>query len=411
MQLPSSVTTDIPSAGAGSAAELDLHMGEPGLLHKLIRAKRLEGVFLFVTSKCNSKCRTCFYHERLNRSDDLTFDQIRTLSETAPRFDKLWLSGGEPFLREDLADIIKLFHDNNGVRVVNLPTNGLLTDRIIAETDRILESCPHLTVHLNPSLDGPGGLHDANRGVPGNFEKTIRTMRMVKERFGGHPRLLQNVATVITPEAYDSLYDLGAFLVGNELVATHFYEIVRGNPRDPKVKSLTPEEIRRLRLRVMPLIEKQADNLFKNFSGAKKRFAKIFFLGFIRFVNDLQDANANAPSHWGMSCTAGKTTFVIDSNGDFRSCEMRPPVGNLRDYGYNLSAALRSDAMRREIAAIGGGKKANCWCTHGCWIMSSLKFSPRAILFRIPAAYRRFRRDCAHSASLPVGESMITRYL
>ena len=259
----------------------------------------------------------------------------------------MWLSGGEPFLREDLADIIKLFHDHNGVRVINLPTNGLLTDRILAQTERILESCPRLTVHLNSSLDGPGGIHDANRGVPGNFEATIRTMRLVKERFGGHPRLLQNVATVITPEAYDSLYDLGAFLVGNELVATHFYEIVRGNPRDPKVKSLTPAEIRRLRLRVMPLIEKQADNLFRNFSGAKKRFAKMFFLGFIRFVNDLQDANAVAPKHWGMSCTAGKTTFVIDANGDFRSCEMRPPVGNLRDYGYNLSAALHSDAMHR----------------------------------------------------------------
>ena len=72
----------------------DIHMGEPGFLHKLFRRKRLEGVFLFITGQCNSRCRTCFYHEKLNKNNDLAFDQIRRISETSPRFDKLWLSGG-----------------------------------------------------------------------------------------------------------------------------------------------------------------------------------------------------------------------------------------------------------------------------------------------------------------------------
>jgi len=133
----------------------------------------------------------------------------------------------------------------------------------------------------------------------------------------------------------------------------------------------------------------------------KKKFAKSFFLGFIKFVNDIQDANYAGPCHWKMDCTAGKTTFVIDHNGDFRSCEMRPPIGNLRDYDCNLTAALYSDAMKREIDAIGGGGRANCWCTHGCWIMSSIKFSPRALLFRIPAAYRRFRKETVPGFVLP----------
>jgi len=34
--------------------EEDIHQGEPGLLHKLMRRKKLEGFFLFVTSRCNS---------------------------------------------------------------------------------------------------------------------------------------------------------------------------------------------------------------------------------------------------------------------------------------------------------------------------------------------------------------------
>ncbi len=380
-------------APASNASQEDMHMGEPGLFHKLIRMKKLEGVFLFITSKCNSKCRTCFYHDKLNSKDDMSFDEIKRISETSPKFDKLWLSGGEPFLRKELVEIIKLFYDRNGVRVINLPTNGLLGEKIVDQTARLLAECPELTVHLNFSLDGLGKTHDKVRGIPGSFATTIKTMMSAKKRFGNNPRLLQNVATVITPDGYNELFDLGAYLLKKDLVATHFFEIVRGNPKDPMVKSLTLEQIKSFRRQVQPLIEMQADNLFKDFAGIKRKFAKFFFIGFIKFVTEVQEANYCGPSHWGMDCTAGKTTFVIDHNGDFRSCEMRPPIGNLRDYGFNLTKALYSEAMKREIEEIGGGSRANCWCTHGCWVMSSLKFSPRALLFRIPSAYFRFKNQ------------------
>ncbi len=404
-RLPSRARYTDPAAHTAIPTEprqdKDMHMGEPGLLHKLIRRQKLEGVFLFITSRCNSKCRTCFYHDKLNGDDDLTFDEIRRVSESAPKFDKLWLSGGEPFLRGELVEIVKLFYDNNGVRVVNLPTNGLCGDIIVDETERLLDACPELTVHLNFSLDGPGKYHDANRGVPGNFAKTIAVMEKARDRFRGNKRLLMNAVTVITPDAYDSLFDLGVYILKKDIVATHFYEIPRGDTRDPSIKTLAPESVKKLRRSILPLFEKQADAIFRDFGGMKKKFAKFFFLGFIKFVNDIQDANYTGPCHWKMDCTAGKTTFVIDHNGDFRSCEMRPPIGNLRDYDCNLTAALYSDAMKREIDAIGGGGRANCWCTHGCWIMSSVKFSPRALLFRIPAAYRRFRKETVPGFVLP----------
>jgi hypothetical protein len=57
--------------------------------------------------------------------------------------------------------------------------------------------------------------------------------------------------------------------------------------------------------------------------------------------------------------------------------------------------------MTEEIHAVGGGKRADCWCTHGCWIMSSMKFSPRALLFRIPAAYRRNKKNRIDGFELP----------
>ncbi len=379
----------------------DIHMGEAGLLRKLVRLKKLEGVFLFVTSRCNSKCRTCFYHDKINSKDDMTFEQIEKISKSAPNFDKLWLSGGEPFMRKDLVEIIQLFYDNNHVRVINLPTNGLLKDKIESMMDRLLKVCPELSVHLNFSIDGLGRTHNDNRGVPGGFSKTIGAMKNMRRKYSDHPRLLINAVSVITPDNYDELYDLGVYLLKKDLVATHVFEVVRGDPRDPETKRITPEQLAALRKRVFPLFEKQADNLFKDFKGAKKSFAKMYFLGFLGFVNGIQDENFVAPTHWGMSCTAGKTTIVIDHDGSFRSCEIRPPIGHLRDYDFNLTAALYSKAMTDEIHAVGGGKRADCWCTHGCWIMSSMKFSPRALLFRIPAAYRRSKKNRVEQFELP----------
>src|ERR1044071_3666830 len=100
------------------------------------RKRSFNSLFLFVTSRCNSLCRTCFYFDKLNSRDDLTFDEIATISTTAGPFRKLWLSGGEPVLRDELAEIVAMFARRNGVRNVNLPTNGLLPDRMWPALDR-----------------------------------------------------------------------------------------------------------------------------------------------------------------------------------------------------------------------------------------------------------------------------------
>jgi MoaA/NifB/PqqE/SkfB family radical SAM enzyme len=79
------------------------------ILKERVRAREFNSLFLFVTSRCNSLCRTSFYFDKLNSPDDLTTAQIERISATAPPFRKLWLSGGEPFLRENLAEIVALF--------------------------------------------------------------------------------------------------------------------------------------------------------------------------------------------------------------------------------------------------------------------------------------------------------------
>src|SRR5437762_13865664 len=122
------------------------------LLRTTKRAKRLGTVILFVTSRCNAFCKTCFYHAELNQPGDLTFAQIEKVSRTMPSITDLWLSGGEPTLRRDVSEIIDTFVHKNGVQRVIIPTNGLIKTRVYEIVDRALAGHPKLDLYLNIAL-------------------------------------------------------------------------------------------------------------------------------------------------------------------------------------------------------------------------------------------------------------------
>ena len=129
------------------------------LLRSTKREMRLGTVILFVTSRCNAFCKTCFYHEELNQPGDLTFEQIAKVSRTMPAITDLWLSGGEPTLRRDVSEIIDAFVNKNGVQRVIIPTNGLIKTRVYEIVDAALGSHSKLDLYLNIALDGYGKTH------------------------------------------------------------------------------------------------------------------------------------------------------------------------------------------------------------------------------------------------------------
>ena len=136
----------------------------------------------FLTRKCNARCPFCFYLSRRDAPPDpeLTLDEIRKVSASLGKL--LWLafSGGEVFLREDLAAITKAFYENNKPSIILLPTNGLLPDRIREQTEAILKECPKSTVAVKVSLDGPEEVHDSLRRVPGAFRMALETCEKLR---------------------------------------------------------------------------------------------------------------------------------------------------------------------------------------------------------------------------------------
>ena len=99
---------------------------------------------VFVTARCGLNCGHCFYREELlngNIADELTLDEYRQITENCPPFPKLIITGGEPFLRQDLTEIATLFYENRSrSRQITIPTAGQHTDKIVELVNTLLPS-------------------------------------------------------------------------------------------------------------------------------------------------------------------------------------------------------------------------------------------------------------------------------
>ena len=94
-------------------------------------------MIVFINSICNLTCEHCFYWQKLNQRDDLTFAEFEKLSLELGEFENLNLSGGEPFIHKQFAQIVDLFVENNGVKEVYVPTNGYYTE----STEKQIRDC------------------------------------------------------------------------------------------------------------------------------------------------------------------------------------------------------------------------------------------------------------------------------
>jgi MoaA/NifB/PqqE/SkfB family radical SAM enzyme len=357
------------------------------LLRSTAREKRLGTLIFFVTSRCNAFCRTCFYHEELNRPGDLSFAQIERISETMPQITDLWLSGGEPTLRRDVPQIIDTFAKNNGVKRVIIPTNGLVKTRVYEIVDHALGQHPSLDLYLNIALDGYGATHDRIRGVPGNWEKTldcIRALYPLKDKYTDRFRL--NVNTVICAENYAETEKLAEFLWTNFRLDGQYFNIIRGETlAGEEIKRVPPEALTELYERAAALTNRYGTRMFAGDDEASRFVKQIAYVGTITTHYRTQHANFLKPTAWPFPCTAGETAAVIDYNGDVRACELREKFATLADYDYDFRALWSAQERQQELSAIDGGKA--CWCTHVCFIHDSLRHSRRALLYEVPKNY------------------------
>ena len=98
--------------------------------------------------------------------------------------ENLNISGGEPTTRNDLPEMVELFHRRlPRLRKIGINTTGLTPHRAIPQLTRIVEYCAKhgLLFSARVSLDGIGDIHNQVRHVERGFDKACQTIAAMQE--------------------------------------------------------------------------------------------------------------------------------------------------------------------------------------------------------------------------------------
>jgi len=123
---------------------------------------------------CDSKCVMCNIWKD-GRGGEVPASYFEKLPEELKSVN---ITGGEPFLRRDLPEVIGIIKKRcHNPRIV-ISSNGFQTDLIIKQMKAIQEVSDRVGIRI--SLDGVGEMHDKVRGVEGVFEKCMTTLKALK---------------------------------------------------------------------------------------------------------------------------------------------------------------------------------------------------------------------------------------
>ncbi|HSV44013.1 MAG TPA: radical SAM protein, partial [Candidatus Bathyarchaeia archaeon] len=314
-------------------------------------------------------------HPTTTNQLELSLEEIRRIARGMKGLLFLLPTGGEPFLREDLAEIIKIFYHESGVRNVGIPTNGSRPQECLRLVKDVLSNCPDLDLGIDVSIDGVGQLHDDIRHRPGLFDQATHTFRELRKLKSFYPKFHVNVETTVSAWNQDHLDELFAYLTGVLEADTIFPLLTRGNPRDPNSKKVDVEKYERYTQKLAAAIENQDIRGYDSFPFSDLINAK-------RVIRHQLIAQTLRENRYQIPCLAGHLGATLLPYGQLLPCEMRLDrvIGNLRDNGYHfrrLWFSQKADEIRNEITA------SRCFCTYECFqtlnLLFNIKMYPRLL--------------------------------
>lgn len=320
-----------------------------------------------LTYRCNSRCKTCNIYSR--KSDELSLEEYGKIFRSLSR-SPYWItfSGGEPFLRRDIEDICIEAYETCRPKFINIPTNGILSERIEEGVRRIVSACSDASVIINLSVDALGDRNSEIRGVPNAFEKAMETykrLRTIDSR-----NLTLGIHTVISkfnvsnmPNIFLKLKELGPDSYITEIAENRVELMNQSFDIQPSLSDYSA---------AVDFIVKDMQNWdLKEASKIVRAFRKRYY----SLVKDiLREGRMFIP------CYAAYASCQISPEGDLWACCMRGEVmGNLRETGYDFSKAWFSEKARQVRKAI---KSRSCFCPLANASYTNMLFSIKT-LFRV----------------------------
>ena len=339
-------------------------------------------VIHFVTNRCNARCGHCFldFDNLEIYKEELTLLEIEEMSKhLGNSLLNVNLTGGEPFIRKDMFEIVRAYITNAKVQSVFITTNGMFTEKIQEFLDKIEYAGINENIIFSISIDNFEELHDLNRKVKGLYKNAIASYFLIQ---GYQKRnIMANVAITVSQHNYKNVIDIYNHLknIGVRAITS---TIMR---EEGIIKSIEPE----IKTQILQAYKELTDNIRKD--TLKKK---------IDGYRGMQGALMNAKNmivnkiiqktylqkRFISYCSAGTLFGVIYANGDVYPCEILEDkkLGNVRDFNLNFMA-LWEDKAAKEFK--GWVRDTKCNCTFECaWsinIISDPQFIPELLYYSL----------------------------
>ena len=350
-------------------------------LHKAIFKKnKLPSYFIFYpTSRCNLMCSHCFYHDSLNKKvNELSLEEIDAFTKTMDPLLSLVLTGGEPYLRHDLDQIVRIFYENTKTPMVTIPSNGWYLDKMSLQIKNMMKWCPDLILNQLISLDGLEEEHDEIRmkglkkglGAKGSFQKALNSMNLIKELQKEFGRINLGVQMTFTSQNQHKIIDSIKGIYELTKPDNITIALVRGDPKEKVNVNLD--------IKLYQNAIKYRDSLFyeKKMSGhAKFSGNKLATAG--RIILGQKTQEIYETGQYQMPCYAGNLSGVMYPEGQVYPCEILDKshlIGSIREFNLDFRKLWLSQKAKEEVDFI---KKTKCFCTHECFNSVNILFNPK----------------------------------
>jgi len=320
-----------------------------------------EQITFFITNKCNLKCKHCFYWNNLNKGEDFNIDEFKIVAKSMGKFRFASVTGGEPFLRDDIDEIVKTIVEINKVKRISIPTNGFLTDRVVELTGKILKAIDNKSrLIVKVSLDGTKDIHNQIRGDDRCFDNAINTLKKLKKLSEENNNLKVGVLMTffsLNTNDLKTLYEWVMREIKPDFVGLN---LVRGDLKNDEIKNVDLTQYNELYERIEMDFKKKDDLLYLFYSSYKNRVRRAIF----EVIKNRK---------YPFKCYAGRLSCVVDEKLNVFACEaLKKSIGNLREFNYNFTKlwfSKNADEIRRYIDL------QKCVCHNECNIQINSFFS------------------------------------
>jgi len=342
-----------------------------------------------VTAACQSRCKTCniglmFLQDPARKEKDLTIEEIEKIFSNMKPVYFFNISGGEPFTRNDLPEIVRLACKYLKPRVIHTPTNAILSEKIRDQTIKILEIIkeydPKVPFTVKPSIDGIGEFHDTIRGYKGNFERLTKTINLLKDINKDYDNFHLELGTVVSMFNIDQLDKIEDFVQSlniesyrNEIAEqrTEFFNV--GDPITPDA-----ETYQRLMKEFSRKIEENIHTK-RNLAKTTEALRIVYYEIAGRILKEKTQV---------IPCYAGISNVHINYDGGVWPCCVLgydKQMGNLREYDYDFQKLWYSETAKNIRKYI---KDKNCACPLANQVYSNILLDPSSFM---KAAYKTIK--------------------